>query len=122
LKNNILNTPYMNVKKSFFKSLTLCAVIFLGISTTQAQNSQDMPDCDTFKVVQTATGCGFKYRNAVYSYSQMLKIMQSCPEAVSALQISRNQNIVAVLTGVFGGFGVGWAAGWTLGTIISVFR
>ncbi|MDR1614419.1 MAG: hypothetical protein LBS26_02510 [Campylobacteraceae bacterium] len=107
----------MNTKKVFSNSLILYIVLFFGAGSAQTQSEQSKFSNDTIKVETTPLGYRFRYQNTAYSYSQIMEIMQSCPEAVNIMNISQKQNIAANLTGFIGGYGVGGAAGWALGRI-----
>ncbi|MDR1112434.1 MAG: hypothetical protein LBL18_01565 [Bacteroidales bacterium] len=100
------------------KVIIICVIFFCGTISTQAQSEQDTFPNDTIKIVETPLGYQFKYQNKTHSYSQIMETMRSCPEAVNIMRISKNQNTAANLLGIVGGFGVGWAAGWTLGRLM----
>ena len=101
----------MNTKKLFFNSLIICAAMFLCTDSIQAQGRQDTLTYDTVKVVTGSMGYEFMYQNKKYSYSRIMGVMRSCPEAVSTMLIAQKQNAASNAAGVVAGGCLGWVIG-----------
>ena len=103
----------MKRSKPNFKLLIVCAFVFF-CSSVQAQSSQDTLTYDTIKVKRSFTGYHFKYQdqdNIYYSFSQIMGVMASCPEAANTMRISQKQYRAANATAFAGGFCLGSAIG-----------